>query len=91
MSLHLAWRLSAQLFSQLNCAPELRLLREPYKRSNNLTVIDCMFTDDVTNNTHAVLHCDCVQGPFWNATTLVFLVAITTNLSSWLAFDGDQW
>jgi hypothetical protein len=50
-----------------------------------------MFTDDVTNNMHAVLHCDCVQGPFWNATTLVFLVAITTNLSSWLAFDGDQW
>ncbi|KAG5185329.1 hypothetical protein JKP88DRAFT_348303 [Tribonema minus] len=30
-------------------------------------------------------------GPFWNATTLVFLVAVTTNLSSWLAFNGDQW
>ncbi|CAM9512798.1 unnamed protein product, partial [Phaeothamnion confervicola] len=30
-------------------------------------------------------------GPFWNATTLVFLIALTTNVNSWVAFaSGDD-
>lgn len=28
-------------------------------------------------------------GPFWNATTLIFIVAVTTNLGSWVSFQGE--
>jgi hypothetical protein len=32
-----------------------------------------------------------LYGPFWTATTLVFVLAVTSHVSSWMNFKGENW